>query len=163
MTTTGEGGYSGHETYEYLNTGTYASPTWVRIGRIEDVDLPSNRSANGYKIKDRDDVLYISGRRDRAVAFKYRRIKGTDPVYAALKAAHDAGNAGCVDFMELDGPAATVGSKGTRGPYLVPKFDESRKDESIVEVDVELKPADATRDDGGNEVAWPIAAITISE
>src|SRR6056297_439625 len=101
MTT--EGAYTGQETYEYLNTGTYDVPVWSRISRVGDVTLPSERGTTGFATKESDQKKYLAGVQDRSVAFTYTRKKGTDAVYDALKAAHDAGNASCVDFLALDG------------------------------------------------------------
>lgn len=156
--------YTGQATYEYLNTASYGAPTWSRIARIGDVDLPDNRANNGFKTKESDNTKFLVGTRERGISFTYTRKKGDDPVYDALKAAYEAGNAGCVDVMILNGPAATVGSKGHRGPYVVVKFDEKHPHETEVTAEIELKPADAVIPAGEVDEGdpWEIEATEIT-
>lgn len=153
-------GFNGMDTYEYINTGTYALPVWSRLKRVGDVDLPNNRSANSFKFKGSENAKTLVGVKERGISFTYTRTKQADPVYTALKAGYDAGNDGCVDMLVLDGPAATIGSKGHRGPYLVVKFDEKNPHETECTTEVELKPADAI-EPGGTD-PWEIDAFEVT-
>lgn len=157
------GAYPGHLAHEYINIGgTFESPTWVRVARVEDVDLPDERSSGDFKLKGSDFVKTVVGPRTTSIGFKYRKKLSSDPVYDELLAAYEDA-ASCVDYAATDLAIATVGAKGFRGPYKVTKFSESRPYENVVEVDVELKLADAEREDlpdnAGEYIPWEREAI----
>lgn len=158
------GGYSGHQAYEYLNIGgTYETPTWVRIARIEDIEMPDERGGSDLKCKGSDYVKHINGRRTTGVSFKYKAKKGADPVLDELKAAFESNDSNCVDYMALDGAADVSGSKGFRAPFTVMKLSESRPDEGPVVFDVELKLVDTEIPDGPTQGEdWEREAVTIA-
>lgn len=150
-------GYIGQSAFEYINTGTYALPVWTQIKRLEDVDMPDERSVGEIKTKESDDVKVIPGPRTRSVAFKYRLKRGTDAVFTALKTAYDGKTV--IDYMALDQAATVDGAKGIRGPFYVTKFSESRPYENAVEVDVELRVADVNVPLG--TTPWEVAAVVM--
>lgn len=153
------GAINGIEAFEYLNTGTYASPTWARISRVEDVDLPDERETGELRIKGSDDVKTLVGPRKRSIAFRYKYKKGTDAIFTALQTAYT--NKSIVDYMALDGAADVDGSKGHRGPYKVTKFSQSRPMVNPLEYDVELQVAD-TDEPGNDGTPWEVTAVTIT-
>lgn len=150
---------NGQEAYEYINTGTHGSPTWSRIARVEDVDMPDERDSGEMRTKESDFVKTLIGPRKRSIAFRYKYKKATDAVFAALQTAF--ATKAVVDYMALDGPAATTGSKGFRGPFKVTKFSESRPYTNPLEYDVELMHCDADDPDEAG-TPWDIAAVTVS-
>lgn len=154
------GAYAGHQACEYLQIGgSYATPTWVRIKRIEDVDMPDERGTSQFKIKGSDFERTIRGVRAKGVAFKYRKKRAADPVFAELKAAYE-GHDLAVEYAATDRPIATVGAEGFRGPFTVTKFNETRPFEGVVEVDIELKFADADHPVETGE-PWEIEPILV--
>ena len=134
--------YPGHNAYEYLNLGTYDTPVWTRIARVEDVGIEDNRSENDLKLKESAWVKNIRGRRARQVTFKYTKKRGTDAIYNELLAAYE-GEDVCVEYAATDLPITTPGAKGFRAPMNVAKFDEDRTQEQAVTVEVTLKLQDA--------------------
>lgn len=155
------GAYAGHQACEYLQIGgSYASPTWVRIKRIEDVDQPDERGASEFRMKGSDFTRTIRGVRTKGVAFKYRRKRAADPVFAELKECYEDPDK-CVEYAATDRPIATEGAAGFRGPFVVTKFNETRPFEGVVEVDIELKFADADHPVNTGE-PWDIEAVLTS-
>ncbi len=157
------GAIPGHLAFEYLNlAATFEAPAWTRISRVEDVDLPDERSSTDVKLKGSDFVKAVSGPRTTSIAFKYKKKLSADPIYDELLAAFEDSSL-CVDYAAIDQDITVVGAKGFRGPYIVTKFSESRPYEGIVEIDVELKMADAEREDlpgsPGTYIPWEREAI----
>ena len=155
------GAYPGRLAFEYLNLSSgsdwYANPTWSRIKRVEDIEITDERSTNDYSAKGHDTQFSVAGARSSVVAFKYRKKRGTDPIFNELQAAYED-QSKVVDYVATDQDIATTGAKGFRGPYLVTKFSESRPYGNVVEYDVELRHADAEREDlpdnAGTFVDW---------
>lgn len=141
------GAYPGHMACEYLNTGTLASPVYLRIERLEDVDHPDERATTDLQHKGSDFVKSIRGKRATSVAFVYKLQRADDPVYNALLEAYTDPNK-CVHYWACDRPIAEVGARGFHGPYSVNKLSEKRPFADAVTVEVELKLADANLDDG---------------
>ena len=157
MSDTITGAYPGNLATEYLNLGDYANPTWTRIKRVEDVDLPDERGGSEFRNKGSDFTRFIRGVRTKSIAFKYRKKRASDPIFDELKTAYDDPNV-CVEYAALDRPIADSGANGFRGPFVVTKFSESRPFENVVEVDVELKMADADHPVTAGE-PWEIEPI----
>lgn len=152
--------YPGHLAYEYLNTGTKASPTWVRIVRAEDVDISDERENSQIFIKGQDLAKAVVGGRKLSVSFKYRLKNATDAIYNELKSAYDD-NTLVVEYAATDGAIATSGTEGWSGPFQVTKFAESRPYNGAVEIDVELQFADADDpEDTGTD--WDLEAISVA-
>tara|TARA_A100001391_G_scaffold176616_2_gene139964 strand:- start:2125 stop:2616 length:492 start_codon:yes stop_codon:yes gene_type:complete len=148
------GAYPGHLACEYVNLGTYETPVFTRIKRVEDVDLPDERGTSEFRIKGSDFTRTIRGVRTKGVAFKYRKKRSEDLVFNELKEAYEDPNK-CIEYAACDRPIADVGAAGFRGPFVVTKFNETRPFESVVEVDIELKFADADHPVDAPE-AWEI-------
>ncbi len=156
-----KGAFPGHSTFEYLNlSGDFQNPVWTRITRTEDVDLPDSRGGNDFKIKGSGFTRNIRGVRTKTIGFKYRRKRGTDLIFAELKAAYE-GDDMCVDYTAVDRDITLDGANGFRGPFNVEKFDESRPFEGVVEVDVLLKFADAEHPVDAPD-PWEIEPVLIS-
>jgi hypothetical protein len=141
------GAYPGHLACEYLNTGSLASPVYLKIERIEDVDHPDERSTSEMQHKGSDFVKYLRGKRATSVSFMYKLKRSADPVMAALEEAYANPNK-CVHYWACDRPITEDGAKGFHGPYIVSKLGEKRPFGDAVGVEVELKLADANKDDG---------------
>ncbi len=140
------GAYPGHLACEYLNTGTITTPVFKRIERIEDVDHPDERATSEFKFKGSDFVKYLRGKRATSVSFMYKLKRADDAVYDALLEAYEDPEM-CVHYFACDRPIATPGAKGFNGPYNVTKLGEKRPFGDAVGVEVELKLADANKDD----------------
>ena len=150
------GGYTGLDAFEYLNLGTYAAKAWSRLKRVEDVDMPDERTSVELKLKGTEFEKTLVGQRKTSVSFVYKLKRGTDPIYAALKTAYET--KGCVEYLAADGDITVSGSAGTAGPYMVTKFGEKRPFGDAVGVEVELKLADAEIP-GSPGTDWELEAI----
>lgn len=121
------------------NTGTYASPTWVAIGRLSSPSRPQGRPTSRKTYREASNSKNALGVRDYGFSGTYVQkadaAAATDSVFAALLASYTNGTA--MDLALLDGPAATNGSTGVRGAFAVSKLDKSEDDEDAVVYDVE--------------------------
>lgn len=122
----------------YVNSGTYASPTWNLIDNMgevsptdefEDVKIPL-RANGGFSAG-------VPGFRDIAFAFKML-FRLDDTVQATLRTKAHARTA--TEFAFLDQAIATTGATGIRGTFYLKKFNRMEEDGKPCMVDVEIKP-----------------------
>lgn len=111
------GAFSGKETKLYYNSATHASPTWVLIDRARNIQVNDGPALSEVEFHGSKNTSNIPGYAAFSGSFEYVRRKGTDTVYDALVAARDAGSP--LELQHLDGPIATVGSKGWKAPVLL--------------------------------------------
>jgi hypothetical protein len=135
-------GQSGKDCKGFVNTGTFASKTWVEIRRGTEFKIPQSRGSSDFRMRGNVGVVTTVGYIARSVTFKYhRKAPGqTDTVFAALQTAFLAG--ANIECAFMDRPIATVGATGVAGFFVITKFDRNEDDEDNVNVDVEMKPAD---------------------
>lgn len=152
------GAYAGDLAKTYVNTGTYALPTWSEIKRIEDVDAPNSRGGSEMKTRDSDYAKFIPGKRSMSLAFTYTRKRGTDAVYDKLKASYDDKTV-VLDIAQMNKAIAISGATGWRAPMIVTKFDEKYPLEDRTTVDVELKIVDVEHPTAAG-TTWEPAALT---
>ena len=131
------------------NSGTYASPTWVAIGRASSPSRTQGRPTSRKTYRSATTSKNVTGLLDYEISGQY--VQGAagaadtvlDDLIDSLQ------NDTALDICMLDGPAATVGSAGIRGPFVVSQLDKSEDDEDAVVYDftlVEVYSADQETD-----------------
>lgn len=149
------GAYSGKETFLYYNSATYASPTWVEMKRIRNVQTNRGPNLADVEFHGAAETGAIPGYKKFSGSFEYVRRKGTDTVFAALIAARDAGS--ILDIAHLNGTIVLDASTGWRCPVVLGEFSESANGNDGVVVTIPFSKADCYTT-GGDEVNY--AAFT---
>lgn len=136
------------------NTATYALPTWVALGRASSPSRSQGRPTSRKVYRDATTSKNVTGFLDYEISFQYvqKDAGASDTVFAALLASLVSGTA--MDICMLDGAAATSGSTGIRGPFVVSQLDKSEDDEDAVIYDVTLVEIE---DDDQETAAYTIA------
>jgi len=130
---------AGRKRAAYYNSGAYASPTWVHLARISDVNRPQSRSTSDRMYRGAVNKKKVTGYKEHSFTFKYHVKKaGTaDTVLDKLQDSFD--NDTVIDVCFMNGKFDTGTTRtGVRGPVVVSKFDISEADEEGVTYDVEL-------------------------
>jgi hypothetical protein len=130
---------AGRKRAAYYNSGTYASPTWIHLARISDVNRPQSRSTSDRMYRGAVNKKKVTGYKEHSFTFKYHVKKaGTaDTVLDKLQDSFD--NDTVLDVCFMNGKFDTGTTRtGVRGPVVVSKFDISEADEEGVTYDVEL-------------------------
>lgn len=121
------------------NSATFASPTWVTLARITDVQRPRSRSTSDRVYRGAENKKKVTGYMDRGFTFKYAVKKAgvTDAVLDKLEDSYT--NETVLDMCFMNGAMTTGTTRtGERGPVVVSKLDISEADEEGVTYDVEL-------------------------
>lgn len=139
---------AGRELYAYLNTGTYGTPVWAEIKRIENLSAPRGKNTGPLKIRGSAFEKVVPGQKTHTLAFNYVRKRATDAVFTALQDSYD--NDTHVQIALTDLPAADPAAVGTKAYYIVTKFDEKQDLEAPWSHDVELALVEHI--EGGNEI-----------
>ncbi len=126
---------SGAEMYGYYNSNTWASPTWVLLDQI--VDLNKTRSRNKIEVKNRASTFkrFLAGLKEYGITFGLTR-DDANTAQTALDAAYEA--ATLTSFAFANGPIATTGTKYVKAEFIVTKFDDHEPLEGGTMIDVEL-------------------------
>lgn len=130
---------AGRKRAAYYNSGTYASPTWVHLARISDVNRPQSRSTSDRMYRGAVNKKKVTGYKEHSFTFKYhvKKAGSTDTVLDKLQDSFD--NDTVIDVCFMNGKFDTGTTRtGVRGPVVVSKFDISEADEEGVTYDVEL-------------------------
>lgn len=130
---------AGRKRAAYYNSGTYASPTWIHLARISDVNRPQSRSTSDRMYRGAVNKKKVTGYKEHSFTFKYHVKKAgtTDTVLDKLQDSFD--NDTVIDICFMNGRFDTGTTRtGVRGPVVVSKFDISEADEEGVTYDVEL-------------------------
>ena len=122
------------------NSATFGTPTWVPIGRASSPSRTQGRPTSRKTYREATTSKNVTGLLDYGISFQYVQkddaATGTDSVLVALLASLVSDTP--MDIAMLDGPAATTGSTGIRGPFVVSQCDKSEDDEDAVVYDVTL-------------------------
>ena len=130
---------AGRKRAAYYNSATYASPTWVHLARISDVNRTQSRSSSDRMYRGAKNKKKVTGYKEHSFTFKYHVKKAgtTDTVLDKLQDSFD--NDTVIDICFMNGRFDTGTTRtGVRGPVVVSKFDISEADEEGVTYDVEL-------------------------
>lgn len=123
----------------YINSGTYASPTWNEVKRVKEVkvgaafDKEDATTRMGGGIKQSEPVLL-----DIGLTGKVRSDEGDTTGFLAMETAFLTRAE--IDVMVLDGDKATDGSRGYRIGMKVFKFEEDQDVAKILWRDFDLSP-----------------------
>ncbi len=132
----------------YMNpAGTYASPTWVLMAKVGDVDITMGKATGDIDTRETPNTKTIGGNKKIGFAFNYFRVDGqTDAVFNALEASYYDDTP--IDMASMEVAIATAGAKGIRGPFMVSKFDRKEPVNEAVRYEVELVETDDYSSDG---------------
>lgn len=122
----------------YRNTGSFGTPTWTLVSNVS--DLNANDSMEEADASTRADGGFaVSEPTLRGLELSFGMInKPGDADVTAFLAAYAARTA--LDLAVMDGPIATVGSKGVRARYKVHQFPRAQELRDVQKFDVMLKP-----------------------
>lgn len=136
----------------YVNTGTYASPTWVEVIDAIDVNIPDTRAEGNSSVRGRNMSSVTPGQRAFECTFDMR-YDNDATAYEAIKAAYDARTV--LGILMTDGPRATVGTEGFRVDTYVMDMTKSEPMNDVKKVSIRL----AGTTDGAHEVEdWVTAS-----
>ncbi len=126
-----------------LNTGTFGTPVWSKMGRISSPKRTQGRSANARTYRDAKNKKNVVGMREYGYTFTYvlKNLGDTDAIMVLLQASFDTESV--LDVAILDKAAAT-GAKGIRGPFVVTQLDLSEDDEDAVTAEVTIVEVEDT-------------------
>jgi len=120
-------GWTGLDMYTYLNTATYASPTWVLIDNINDLKRQKTRAEADLSSRKSDELQREPTLAD--VQFSWGMITDeTDPNYTTLRTAEE--NRTLVEIAFANQPIATTGCVYARRQLKIFEFssEEPMKD-----------------------------------
>lgn len=133
------GPQAGFECYAYYNSGTHASPTWVLMRLIRDLNSPESFTEIDASARQSARKKTLVGMADNSLEFDYLYIKGSnDPVFAALQTKKNARTP--IQIAIADGPIATSGTTYEKDWYQFTKFDRGEPLDDAVKYDIALKP-----------------------
>jgi len=129
----------------YRNTGTNASPVWVQVNRVSDLNTPLTKGEADVSRRESDWVLKKGTLKEGEISFTYRYKKGTDADYAVLLDSFV--NDTPIQWAAMDQAIATSGARGFKAFFEV--FDLSN-DQPLTEgttISVTMKPTDHEESD----------------
>ena len=137
----------GKDAIIYINTGSYAAPTWTEGENVKDVDLSlekektdvTRRGSGSWK---KSKTTWLSG----SVNFDII-ADGTDTFFTTVRDAFL--NATAKEFLVVDGAYNVVGHEGLRATCEITKFARSEKLSDPVTYSITIEPTDAD-----NEPEW---------
>lgn len=136
----------------YVNTGTYASPTWVEVVDARDVTMNDTRAEGDSSVRGYGMASVTPGQRTIQITFDMRHDNdGT--AYEAIKTAYDARTV--LGVLLTDGPRATVGTEGFRLDTYVTAMTKNEPMNDVKTVSVTLA---GTTDNGKQIEDWTTAS-----
>jgi hypothetical protein len=141
----------------YVNTNTYASPTWLEILMLSDLTVTaqwiegesSTRAARVQTFEQTIMSMELTGRVRKEIG---------NAAYIQLRTAH--GSATALDFLVLDAKNTTVDADGYRFHGRVFNFGEDQSLQNVIFKEFGVKPCVAL-DDSGNQIP-PKVALNIA-
>ena len=118
-----QGAYAGKETKLYYNSGSHASPTWVEIKRARNVTKARPKNVADVNFHGSNSTVGVAGYAGFSGSFEYVKKKGTDTVFAAIRAARDNGT--IIELAHLDGVITSDDSVGWFAPVYFENSDET--------------------------------------
>ena len=142
-----QGAFAGKDTFLYLNSATYASPTWVEIVRARNVQLTRGSVTTEVEFHGASTTGNHHGYESFSGSFEYVKRLGTDTVFDALEGARD--NRTVIDIIHLNGPETRPAnstadpSVGWRSPVILGEFSETSNGSESVTITIPFAKADA--------------------
>lgn len=140
---------AGGDCFAYYNSGTYASPTWVELKRLENFSYADSLPTSKTKRRGSKFSYAIPGRFELALSGNYQKTRATDSVYSALRTNYRAKTV--TEIAVADRPIDESGAKWVRAGYLVTKMDENQDLENPNAVALEFQLAELV-DGSGVEI-----------
>jgi hypothetical protein len=129
-------------------SGTYASPDWVIIDRIGDLDRSGSKATTEVDMRASDTTITIYGNKSREITFTYYKRKGSgDTIFNTLLDSFE--NNTCLDIAMAEADIATSGTVYDRGPFIVAEMEKTEPIGGVESYDVTLNFADAEQVAGG--------------
>lgn len=100
----------------YDADGDIATPTWVEIGKVQNVDVDWSRDEAEIKERDQDEATVMLGHKVRSITVEITR-RPDNAVYDAIEAAAEAGTK--IGLAAYTGAIATAGNRGWAGEVFV--------------------------------------------
>ncbi|MCD0460064.1 hypothetical protein [Roseiconus lacunae] len=152
------GAYTGKETKTYLNTATHASATWTEMTRIRNVQVNRGPGLTEIDFHGAGSTGSIPGYQKFSGSLEYVKRRGTDAIYAALKAAQKAGTP--LMIRHLDNAVDVDGAQGWDAPIILGESAESANGGDGVVENFNFAKADAY-DASGDAVEVEDVVISI--
>ena len=131
-------------------TGTYASPDWVVIDRIGDLDRSNSKSSTEVDMRASPTTIVVFGNKSREISFTYYKRPGdSDLVYNVLLESYE--NDLVLDIAIAEGDISGTPAAGIlydRGPYTVAEMTKSEPIAGVDAFDVTMNVSDAETDIG---------------
>lgn len=122
----------------YRNSGTYGSPTLVRMRNIRTVDAPDKKDEDDVTVRKSNGNKWTAGaQRAQELNFQMMNVKG-DADVTAIRTAY-AARAG-IEFFVMDFDLADSASVGSRAMYEVMECTLKQDDNKSQYWDVKCKP-----------------------
>jgi hypothetical protein len=139
--------FAGRENAMYINTGSFASPTWLYVDRISDVKRAASRPASSRKYRGLLSTKHVRGYKTYDFNCKYeaKRAGQTHTVFDQFNNSFESETN--LDILMINAKLtyptghALIGMNavGFRGYFGVFKFDRDETDEDGTTYDLELK------------------------
>ena len=136
----------------YLNSGTYASPTWDEVANVKDLSLALEKSEADVSTRASAWSLIKGALKSATIDFN-QVYDTTDANWTAFKNAYLSNTS--VECAILDGGVGADGTEGLRASCEVLKWSHSQNLEEALMTEISLKP---TRADNAPE--WMVIAGT---
>lgn len=121
--------------------GTHTTPVWVLIDRVGDVNRTGAKNQTEVNMRASETTIVVYGNKSREITFTYYKKAGIDAVFNVLEASFE--NDTVLDIAMMEGPIATAGTQGVRGPFICAQLDKSEPIDGVDTYDVTLQFADA--------------------
>ena len=146
-------GSTGVEWRLYINTGTYAAPTWSEVSAAKDISMPDDSDEIETPERGARYKLWQVGQGDLSIEFPatYRRARASQ---VAVRGHYDA-QTDC-DILLVDGDVATADNEGMRMISKCVSFGNSLGMTDGAEIAMRFRPTYNTDQPSPTRVTMPI-------
>lgn len=132
-----QAGKAGHQCHMYINSATYATPTWVELALARDSTLADTRAKIEAAARDSDFIRYVYGLRD--VGIDVELIwEPSNAAFTLVQAAYQAGTS--IDMAVMDGDITVEGSCGVRADWGVEDLSRPEPLQGLVVASAKFSP-----------------------
>lgn len=125
----------------------YASPDWVVINRIGDLDRNNTKQSTEVDMRVSPTTIVVYGNKSREITFTYYKKQGsTDTVFNKLLDSFE--NDTIMDMRIGETNSAVVGGVYDRGPFIVAEMTKSEPIAGVDTFEVKMNVADAEQTTG---------------
>jgi hypothetical protein len=120
----------------------YATPDWVVIDRIGDLDRTNSKNATEVDMRASDTTIVVYGNKNREISFTYYKRQGaTDAVFNKLLDSFE--NAKPMDIRIGETAPTVVGGLFDRGPFTVSEMTKAEPIAGVDTYEIKMNVADA--------------------